>query len=318
MTQPKLAHATAWGRMYGRYIGDEPRVPSITTVLAQAPDGLSHWHGRVAGEAMKAYLAGGTELARFPHITEALETARRDRKDPKRAALRAIAATGAWLADQAAQRGDRVHDYAEQVALFYLGSGTREAISAARETLKAHGELDYARQFDDWWRRYEVKPVFAEASVWNHSIGYAGTIDIGFISNAVLIIADYKSKESWAGHPKALDPKVALQLVAGMNAEEYCICPDAPGAWEPWNWSKPRMLVGIGVSDAGVDTQRVDPGRYSPLWTKFQRLQAMWQSHHELDMSSVLAPLRPPPTAAMWPDQTLVELDFSSIPAQGM
>ncbi|WP_350246456.1 transposase [Rhodococcus sp. D-6] len=121
MTQPKLAHATEWGRMYGRFVGDRPRVPSITTVLGEAPDTLHGWHARVAADAMKAYLDGGDALARYPHVTAAIDEARARNRDVDRAARKAIAGTGLWLADQAAERGDRVHDYAEQVARYCPG-----------------------------------------------------------------------------------------------------------------------------------------------------------------------------------------------------
>ena len=312
MTQPKLAHATPWERMYGRFVGDEPRVPSITTVLGHAPDTLHGWHGRMAADAMKAYLAGGDALAAFPHVTAAIEEARARRRDSDRAARKAIAGTGEWLAEQASIRGDRVHDYAEQVARFFLGVGTREEIAAARQDLAEHGQIGYAEQFDNWWSRYDVKPVFAEATVWNHTIGYAGTIDIGFESNGILIIGDYKSKESFAGRPKRLDSKVGLQLVAGMKAEEYCTNPEAPGVWEPWRWSRPTMLAGIAVADSGVDVQRINPALFGELWTKFQRLREMWQSHRDLDMGNVLTPLRPPPSAALWPDEELVQLNLGS------
>lgn len=310
MTQPKLAHATAWGRMYGRFVGDEPRVPSITTVLAEAPDTLHGWHARKAAEAMQAYLAGGDALDQFPHVQEAIAKAAARNWDTDRAARKAIAATGEWTAEQASIRGDRVHDYGEQVALFYLGRGSRAAIAEARESLAAHGESGYADQFDNWFMRYDVQPVFAEATVWNHSVGYAGTIDIGFESNGILLIGDYKSKESYNGQPKRLDTKVGLQLVAGMNAEEYCTDPSAPGTWEPWRWSNPRMLAGIGIADCGVNVQAINGALHDELWTKFQRLRAMWQSHRDLNMDDVLAPLRPPPSAGQWPDEVLVPLDL--------
>ncbi len=49
--------------------------------------------------------------------------------------------------------------------------------------LPQNGQIGYAEQFGNWWFRYDVKPLFAEATVRNHTIGYAGTTDIGFESN---------------------------------------------------------------------------------------------------------------------------------------
>ncbi|WP_072814614.1 hypothetical protein [Rhodococcus zopfii] len=78
-----------------------------------------------------------------------------------------------------------------------------------------------------------------------------------------------------------------------MNAQEYCTDPQAPGLWEPWRWVQPAMLVGIGISDAGVDVKRINPSLHDLLWTKFQRLRVLWQSHHDVSMADVLSPLRP-------------------------
>lgn len=117
-------------------------MPSITTVLGEAPDTLHGWHARVAADAMKAYLDGGDALARYPHVIAAIDEARARNRDVDRAACKAIAGTGLWLADQAAERGDRVHDYAEQVARYYLGSALstrspRPAIGSLRTTSSA-------------------------------------------------------------------------------------------------------------------------------------------------------------------------------------
>lgn len=72
------------------------------------------------------------------------------------------------------------------------------------------------------------------------------------------------------------------------------------------------MLVGIGISDTGVDVQRINPNLHELLWTKFQRLRALWQSRHDVNMADVPSPLRPPPSAARWPDEALVPLDLGS------
>jgi hypothetical protein len=307
MTQPKLAHATQWGRMYGRRIGDQPQVPSITTVLGEAADTLHWWHGREAAKAMKAWHAGGDAADAYPHVAAAAEQAREKRRNVESAVLKACAETGRFIADAAAERGDRVHDYAEQVARWRLGSGTRAEVTAARERLAERGEEKFADQFDNWWMRFDVQPVFAEATVWHHDAGYAGTIDIGFRSNGLLVVGDYKSKETSWGRAKSLDAKVGMQLVAGMNAQEYCVEPVA-GEWAPWKWGAPDLLVGIAVADCAVESYSVRRADWEQLWVKFQRLRQVWQSHHDLDLDGALVPLRPPPSAAGWPDEHLVPL----------
>lgn len=71
-----------------------------------------------------------------------------------------------------------------------------------------------------------------------------------------------------------------------MKAEEYCTNPEAPGVWEQWRWSRPTMLASIAVADSGVDVQRINPALFGELWTKFQRLREMWQSHRDLDIDA--------------------------------
>lgn len=104
------------------------------------PDTLHGWHACVAADA----------LARYPHVTAAIDEARARNRDVERAARNAIAGTGVWLAGQASERGARVHDYAEQVARYYLGVGMRDEIAEVGDRLAAHDELGYAAQFDDW------------------------------------------------------------------------------------------------------------------------------------------------------------------------
>src|SRR4051812_18290692 len=106
MTSPALAHQTASGRMYSRSLSDPPAAPSITTVIAQAHTDMSGWAGHMAA----------TSLARDPGLAGAAGNPARLRSLAKEAA-----AAAERFRDAAAERGDRVHAYAEQVSLRALG-----------------------------------------------------------------------------------------------------------------------------------------------------------------------------------------------------
>ena len=38
--------------------------------------------------------------------------------------------------------------------------------------------MAFAGRFDDWWDSYKVVPLAAEVTIWNHQVGYAGTLDL--------------------------------------------------------------------------------------------------------------------------------------------
>src|SRR6185312_12663080 len=106
MTSPALAHQTAYGRMYSRKLDGLPEVPSITTVIGQASMSLDGWVGHMAA----------TAVTRDDRLPDAVGNA---------AKLRTVARDASNAAEvyrnSAAERGDRVHTYCEQVALRALG-----------------------------------------------------------------------------------------------------------------------------------------------------------------------------------------------------
>ena len=96
--------------MYSRKRGGELLVPSITTVIGQHATDLSGWHGYMAAKAaledQRAYRASGSHGLKFAIIRDAANASERYR-------------------DAAAARGDRVHNYAENVALRAMGRDHR-------------------------------------------------------------------------------------------------------------------------------------------------------------------------------------------------
>ncbi|KAA9393397.1 cytochrome [Kocuria coralli] len=276
MTQPRLAEQTESGRMYARVAGGVATVPSITTVLGCAANDLGGWHGWLAAQAV----IGDDRLPGALGSPSRMKTVARD-----------AAGAAERYRDRAAERGDRVHDYCEQVALEAMGLPHER--QRAREILATHREDAYAARFDEWWQLYSPKPLAAEITVWNHTVGYAGTLDlVAEIAGKVCLI-DYKTKATDRnGRVKSLDPKVVTQLVAGLKAEEQLVDAES-GEWEPWRFGQADLLLGVAVGTTEVVAQQAIPEVLEAHWRKFCALQRVWT--HERRLAGAGAQLRPVP-----------------------
>lgn len=282
MTSPRLASDTDYGRMYARQVGGELLVPSITTVISQQATDLGGWHGYMAAKAVledqRAYRVGSSGM-KFAIIRDAASASERYR-------------------DEAAARGDRVHNYAEQVALQYMGKDHEK--EAHREILLAHGEQAFADRFDEWWDTWQPRPLATEVTIWNGKVGYAGTLDLVAEIAGRTCIIDYKTKGTdKRGRVKALDPKVVMQLVAGVKAEEALLDADA-GQWEEWQYGSAPILMGVAVGETQVVPQQANPAVLEKNWYKFCALRRVWEYNKDLteDTAEVLMPVVAPPRSA--------------------
>lgn len=280
MTSPELASSTDHGRMYARTKGGELLVPSITTVIGQQATDLGGWHGYMAAKAaledQRSYRASGSSGLRFAIIRDAANASERFR-------------------DEAAARGDRVHNYAENVALRAMG--LEHQVEENRELLLSKGEQAFADRFDEWWELYRPKPLATEITIWNETVGYAGTLDLVAEIAGRTCIIDYKTKGTdRKGRVKALDPKVVMQLVAGVKAEESLVNPDQ-GEWEPWAHGSAPILMGVAVGQTQVVPLQANPAVLEKNWYKFCALKRVWDYNRDLgqDDGQALMPVVPPP-----------------------
>lgn len=292
MTQPRLATATDYGRMYARSVGGDPTVPSITTVIGQFAQDLGGWHGYMAAKA-------------------ALEDDRMLRAGRstglKHAVIRDAAAAAERYRDQAAARGDRVHNYCESVALREMGQ--EHKIEETRELLELHGERAWADRFDEWWDLYHPEPLAAEVTVWNHTVGYAGTLDLVARIGGRVCIIDYKTKGTdRKNRVKPLDTKVIMQLVAGVKAEESLVNAET-GEWAPWDYGDAPVLLGVALGETEVKPQQANPALLKDSWFKFCALRKVWEYHRSVDATAAdksvqaLMPVVPPPPRIDLPEQ---------------
>lgn len=272
MTAPALAHSTELGRMYARSLQDPPTVPSITTVIGQQANTLDGWIGYMAASA----------VAKHPDLGAAVGN-----PGQLRTVVRDSSNAAEQFRDAAAARGDRVHNYCEQVALRALDRP--HSMAEAREALAEKGEENFALRFDTWWEDYDVKPLAPEITVWNQTVGYAGTLDLVATIGGKLCIIDYKTKGTDRnGQVKSLDAKVVMQLVAGMKAEES-IVDEAAGSWEAWNYGQDPVLLGVAIGETEVRTLRANPEVLKAHWFKFASLRRVWQT--SLDAAAAGTPL---------------------------
>lgn len=278
MTQPALAHATEFGRMYARSLSDAPSMPSITTVIAQQSTSLDGWIGYMAA----------TSLSQHPKLAEAVSN-----PSQLRTIVRDASNAAEKYRNAAASRGDRVHFYCEQVSLRAMGRAHR--MPEARAALAENGEENFAARFDQWWELYQVEPVAPEITVWNHSLGYAGTLDLVARIGGRLCLIDFKTKGTDRnGSVKPMDDKVVMQLAAGMKAEESLVDADA-GTWAPWHYGEDPILLGVGIGETEVRAMRANPEVLKYHWFKFCALRRLWQTAADTSSAgTALLPIAPP------------------------
>lgn len=268
--------------MYSRSLSDPPQVPSITTVIGQEAKDMTGWAGHMAA----------SELVNDARLNGAVGS-----PADLRALAREASSAAQRFRDAAAARGDRVHFYAEQVALAALGAEADP--DAARAVLTEHGEGRYADRFDEWWELYGVKPIAAEVTVWNHTVGYAGTLDLVAEIGGRRCILDFKTKGlTRDGRAKPLQDSVVMQLVAGFRGEEMLV-DAAAGTWEPWTFADSDvepLLLAVAISQAEVVPVQADPSCLRAHWRKFWALRQVWEhSRSALEAGRALKPIGPPP-----------------------
>ena len=278
MTAPLLAHATDYGRMYARSTTEQFSVPSITTVIGQQAHALDGWF---------SYM-GASSLAADPELPAILGSPAKVRQAVNKASKAAEV-----YRDAAAARGDRVHTYCEQVALRALGRPHR--MQECRDELAANGEQAFAARFDEWWELYRVEPLAPEITVWNKTVGYAGTLDLVAKINGRICLIDYKTKGTTRdGTVKSLDDKVVMQLTAGMKAEESLVDP-VSGEWEPWRYGDNPMLLAVAIGETEVRPMRANPEILKHHRWKFCALRRVWEMSADVTAAGqALLPVAPP------------------------
>ncbi len=188
MTGPKQARTGNWGSRFYEWPpnSDEPeKFDSVTTILSGGvpKPALQPWGQKLVAETAFDQLDTWSKMSR----DEAVDYL-------KRAPYRNT--------DKAAAQGSDVHAWAESYVLGH-------AINVAAMPLL---QRPYAQGFLDWLR--DFSPIFemTEASVFNRTFGYAGTLDFIVTIDGAKVLGDIKTGKGVYG-------EVGLQLAAYRHAE---------------------------------------------------------------------------------------------------
>lgn len=172
------------------YTIDGVKATGVTTALSEGlpKPQLTYWAARVVAET----------VADMP--AQDLETLREMGRDAMVAALKAAPNQ---QRDNAAVRGTKVHNLAEQLVYGH-------EITVPDELL---GHVESAARFMDAWK---IKPILVERPVASYQWMYAGTFDIvAELPDGQRILFDYKTSAS------GIWPDTALQLAAYRWADFY-------------------------------------------------------------------------------------------------
>lgn len=235
MTQPALAYQDPiCGRIY-RHPVTGREVPSVTTI-----SGMLH---RPALERWKLATAAEKAVSDAAHGVAA-----------GRAAVVAAVGEPERIAAEAAELGDEVHNAAEAAAKGQMVSVSKRA-------------APYLKSWQAFMANHQVKVLAVEQTVWNETVGYAGTFDLLCEIEGVVTLADYKTS-------RALHDEIALQLVALAHGEQLVDPNGVIGPMPPV-----ERAIGVDLRPDGYLPRQVP--LTSHAWEAFRGLRAAWAWVHE-------------------------------------
>lgn len=225
MTQPELAKRNSGfgGRGY-QHPHNNSIVPSVTTILkAAAKPAIEQW---VADQTAAYAVANidalltrtemqGYNMLRWYHKRNPLPL--EDGYDPRNYYLGVL--------NDAAELGTTMHGWIEA------------DVDPEFVYPDVEGETDLFWQmhavWDDWFSENIITPVMTETTVWNATLGYAGTFDCLWEINGELWFLDIKTARS-------LWPEHSMQLAALRNAET--VLTKDNDSWVETEWSLPDSV----------------------------------------------------------------------------
>jgi len=259
MTAPQYAQDTDNGRYYF-HPGDKRSVPSITNV-----------------KSVKNFKAAGAvaakECATYASKNRAM-LATLDEQDAwslvKGAPYRPDAAKNI-----ASKNGDIVHGWIDE----HIGGNVVDPmvyidINTGEEKPSNPTARGMWRAFLDFEAHYQPEWFMSEFTVWNDTVGYAGTMDWAAWINGNLILADNKSG-------KAAYPDMALQLAAGGFAE-FILKPDGSEIEVP-------KFDRYGILHVRPQYWELIPVAHVPEWWEaFKALKLVFDTTLELEDKTLL------------------------------
>ena len=256
MTTPRLAqNVRGRGRHYAHPVTGD-LLPSVTNVIGCLDKpALVGWAAReVAGAAWDARFS----LVKVPDRDMAVDM---------------LKGTPYKKRDKAADQGTTVHAIAEALA---TGQPLPEFNDA---------EQSYADGFLQWVSDFDVEFLLTEVTVFNRTVGYAGTADALVDIAGLRVLVDFKTNKS------GVWPETALQLAALAHAEEY-----ADGdTVKPWE--TPERCAALHLQPNAYGHHPI--GRVDRAFAAFSSLVPVWRWHKGGDNDGCIgSPLAVPEVAA--------------------
>ena len=235
MTQPALAFQDPIrGRIYRHPITGR-EVPSVTTISAMLHrPALERWKlVTVARKGLEVGAAGGNSRR---------ETVTKVCGEPER------------IAADAAAIGDEVHNAAE-------------ALAKGEPVVVSKRAAPYVESWRAFMANHQVNILAVEQTVWNDTVGYAGTFDLLCELDGLVTLVDYKTS-------RALHEEIALQLVALAHGEHLV---DPEGVIGPM--PAVEQAVGVDLRPDGYLPRQVPLTSWA--WEGFCGLRAAWAWVHQ-------------------------------------
>jgi hypothetical protein len=222
-------------RNHGRghsYWLDGTKLPGVTTILGEAmrKRALENWAAEVTA---KTAVDRWDDLAAMP-VSARLDTLTRARWEQR---------------DAAALDGTQIHTYAEAIV-------TGAEVDVPPRYL---GQVQAVARFMDAWG---IEPVAREASVFHHTDGWAGTIDLLAGMRGTLWLLDWKTG-------KGVYPDMVLQLAAYAHASHML---NTAGAVVDWVQPERCGLVHVTSDSATLYPVAADDDAY----LTFRYCQQVW------------------------------------------
>lgn len=254
MTTPKVATIKKGGSRFYVHPDTDVKVPGVTSVLNMLPkEFLKFWAAKLVAETAVDN-AGAW-------ITMALHGDREGAVDYlKRAPMRNTS--------KAADTGTGAHDIFHRLAM-------GETLGKRDVSPDLQVFVDHFREFLDIWT---PEFVHLEATVWNSTVGYAGSFDaimkLTVEGETSTVMADWKTTRS------GVHPEVALQLTAYAMAEFIL---EADGTQTPL-----PQIDGAAVLHVRPEGWKLVPVQISPeLFEVFKALQVVHRWEKDLSKKVV-------------------------------
>lgn len=192
---------------------------------------------------------------------------------PRTAAIELIQNASKRYAREAAEIGTHAHAVAESIGRYAMG----EAAPVISEA-----DAPWAKTYIRFLKEMKAKPLHLEQTVWNHSLGYAGTFDGVYRLDGKTVMIDTKTGKS------GIYPETALQQVAYCNAE-VIVDPNGVETEMP----KIDAAFALWLRPEGYALHPLDVGEYT--WQAFKHLVEITRWNNDVGSLAVRKPINPAP-----------------------